>query len=383
MYRVLVVDDDDQMRMALNATLKHLNHSPVVAKNAKEALKLIKKEDFDVIISDLKMPKMDGIEFLSEVKKIKKDIPFIMITAFGDVKTAVEAMKLGAFDFILKPFSQEALQKVLHLAVSHKTIKKSTTQKNDTPFAFIYKSKQMEKIVNLASKVAKTDATVLLIGESGTGKEVLAKYIHSQSPRCNSKFVAVNCAAIPSNLLESEMFGYEKGSFSGATKTHKGKFEQANKGTLLLDEITEMPLELQAKLLRVIQEKVIDRIGGVEPIKVDVRIICTTNRNIEDYVKEGKFREDLYYRISVFPITIPPLRERKEDIPLLAEHFLKQFSSSFGKNIEKIDDSAMEILINYPWPGNIRELQNVIERAVVLCDKDKLTKEDIYLHNMG
>ncbi len=383
MYRVLVVDDDDQMRMALNATLKHLNHLPVVAKNAKEALKLIKKEDFDVIISDLKMPKMDGIEFLGEVKKIKKDIPFIMITAFGDVKTAVEAMKLGAFDFILKPFSQEALQKVLHLAVSHKTIKKSTTQKNDTPFAFIYKSKQMERIVNLASKVAKTDATVLLIGESGTGKEVLARYIHSQSPRCNSKFVAVNCAAIPSNLLESEMFGYEKGSFSGATRTHQGKFEQANKGTLLLDEITEMPLELQAKLLRVIQEKVIDRIGGVEPIKVDVRIICTTNRNIEDYVKEGKFREDLYYRISVFPITIPPLRERKEDIPLLAEHFLKQFSSSFGKNIEKIDDSAMEILINYPWPGNIRELQNVIERAVVLCDKDKLTKEDIYLHNMG
>ncbi len=240
----------------------------------------------------------------------------------------------------------------------------------------------MQNIVKLAQKVAKTDATVLLIGESGTGKEVLAKYIHSISNRSKGKFVAVNCAAIPSNLLESEMFGYEKGAFSGAVKSHPGKFEQANKGTILLDEISEMPLELQAKLLRVIQEKTVDRIGSTESISVDVRIICTTNRNIEEEVKKGNFREDLYYRISVFPIKIPPLKERKEEIIPLAEMFLKKFSAKFKKNIKQISEDAKDLLLNYPWHGNVRELQNVIERAVVLCEGDKLTKDDIFLHNL-
>ncbi len=383
MYRVLVVDDDEQMRVALSATLKHLNFEPKVAKDAREALRYLKKEQFDVIISDLKMPKIDGVEFLREVKKITPETPFVMITAFGDVKTAVESMKLGAFDFILKPFSQEALKKVINLAISHSNLSKETKNTKESEEQFIFSSPSMKKIIELAKKVAETDATVLLIGESGTGKEVLARFIHEKSKRSKGNFVAVNCAAIPSNLLESEMFGYEKGAFSGAIKSHPGKFEQANHGTLLLDEISEMPLELQAKLLRVIQEKTIDRIGGTEPISVDVRIICTTNRNIEQEVKEGNFREDLYYRISVFPIKIPPLRERKEEIPELARFFLKKFSSKFNKNVQDITDSALELLMNYPWPGNIRELQNVIERAVVLAEKEKITPNEIFLHNLG
>jgi len=383
MYRILVVDDDEQMRVALSATLKHLNFEPKVAKDAKEALRYLKKERFDVIISDLKMPKIDGVEFLREVKRITPKTPFIMITAFGDVKTAVESMKLGAFDFILKPFSQEALKKVIDLAISHSSLSKETRKTEEANEQFVFTSPSMKKIIDLARKVAETDATVLLIGESGTGKEVLARFIHENSKRSKGNFVAVNCAAIPSNLLESEMFGYEKGAFSGAIKSHPGKFEQANHGTLLLDEISEMPLELQAKLLRVIQEKTIDRIGGTDPIKVDVRIVCTTNRNIEQEVKDGNFREDLYYRISVFPIKIPPLRERKEEIPELARFFLKKFSSTFNKSVEDITDSALELLMNYPWPGNIRELQNVIERAVVLAEREEITPNEIFLHNLG
>ncbi len=386
MYRILVVDDDEQMRVALSATLKHLNFEPKVAKDAKEALKYLKKEQFDVIISDLKMPKIDGVEFLREIKKITPKTPFIMITAFGDVKTAVESMKLGAFDFILKPFSQETLKKVIELAIHHASLsieanEAKTTEKDNEQY--IFASPQMNKIIELAKKVALTDATILLIGESGTGKEVIARFIHEQSKRSNGNFVAVNCAAIPSNLLESEMFGYEKGAFSGAAKSHPGKFEQANHGTLLLDEISEMPLELQAKLLRVIQEKTIDRIGGTSSIKVDVRIICTTNRNIEQEVKKGNFREDLYYRINVFPIKIPPLRERKEEIPELANFFLKKYSNKFNKNINEITENAIDLLLNYPWPGNIRELQNVIERAVILAEENKITPNEIFLHNLG
>ncbi|AEA33918.1 sigma-54-dependent transcriptional regulator [Hippea maritima] len=386
MYKILVVDDDEQMRVALKATLDHLGYNPTLAKDAKEALKLLKKNEFDFILSDLKMPKMDGVEFLKEVKNIKPHIPFVMITAFGDIKTAVEAMKLGAFDFILKPFSQDALKKIIEMAISHTSIKQSI-QKNPTQQKgldhFVFKSKSMENIITLAQKVAQTDATVLLIGESGTGKEVLARYIHSISSRAKGNFIAVNCAAIPQNLLESEMFGYEKGAFSGAAKSHPGKFEQANRGTILLDEISEMPLELQAKLLRVIQEKTIDRIGSTTPIKVDVRIICTTNRDIEEEVKNGNFREDLYYRISVFPIKIPPLRQRKEEIPELINFFIRKFSNQFNKNVIGIKEDAIEILINYPWPGNIRELQNVIERAVVLTEKNYITKDEIFLHNLG
>ena len=383
MYRILVVDDDEQMRVALSATLKHLQYEATVAKDAKEALKYLKKERFDVILSDLKMPKIDGVEFLKEAKKITKETPFIMITAFGDVKTAVESMKSGAFDFILKPFSQEALKKVIDLAISHSNLSQNIPHEENHAQEFIFSSLTMKKIVELAKKIAKTDVTVLLIGESGTGKEVIARFIHAHSNRARGNFVAVNCAAIPNNLLESEMFGYEKGAFSGAIRSHPGKFEQANHGTLLLDEISEMPLELQAKLLRVIQEKTIDRIGATKTTEVDVRIICTTNRDIETDVKEGKFREDLYYRINVFPIKIPPLRERKEEIPELSRFFLDRFSRQFNKNIIGFTESALEMLKNYPWPGNVRELQNVIERAVVLAEGERITHNEIFLHSLG
>lgn len=383
MYRILVVDDDEQMRVALSATLKHLQYEATVAKDAKEALKYLKKERFDVILSDLKMPKIDGVEFLKEAKKITKETPFIMITAFGDVKTAVESMKSGAFDFILKPFSQEALKKVIDLAISHSNLSQNIPHEENHAQEFIFSSLTMKKIVELAKKIAKTDVTVLLIGESGTGKEVIARFIHAHSNRARGNFVAVNCAAIPNNLLESEMFGYEKGAFSGAIRSHPGKFEQANHGTLLLDEISEMPLELQAKLLRVIQEKTIDRIGATKTTEVDVRIICTTNRDIETDVKEGKFREDLYYRINVFPIKIPPLRERKEEIPRLSRFFLDRFSRQFNKNIIGFTESALEMLKNYPWPGNVRELQNVIERAVVLAEGERITHNEIFLHSLG
>ncbi len=380
MYKVLIVDDDEQMRTALSAALKHLKYDTHSVKNAVEALKTLENDSFDVIISDLKMPKMDGLEFLQKAKS-KTSSPIIMITAFGTIENAVQAMKFGAFDFILKPFSADVLQKVVNLAISHKKASEGI-EESAKDNSFIVESKKMKDILNLAYKVAQTDATVLLLGDSGTGKEMLAQYIHSSSKRSKGRFVGINCAAIPLNLLESELFGYEKGAFSGAAKSYAGKFEQANKGTLLLDEITEMPLELQAKILRVIQERKIDRLGSKESVEVDVRIICTTNKNIEEEVKSGNFREDLYYRVNVFPIKIPPLKERKEDIAPLSEFFLKKYAASFGKNVCSISDGAMDILLKYNWPGNVRELENVIERAVVLCEGDTIEENDIFLHNI-
>ena len=380
MYKILIVDDDEQMRAALSATLQHLKFDTHSVKSAVEALKTLEDNSFDVIISDLKMPKMDGLEFLQKAKS-KTSSPIIMITAFGTIENAVQAMKFGAFDFILKPFSADVLQKVVNLAISHKKASEGI-EKPAKDNSFIVESKKMKDVLNLAHKVAQTDATVLLLGDSGTGKEMLAQYIHSSSKRSKGRLVGINCAAIPLNLLESELFGYEKGAFSGATKAYAGKFEQANKGTLLLDEITEMPLELQAKILRVIQERKIDRLGSKESVDVDVRIICTTNKKIEEEVKNGNFREDLYYRINVFPIKIPPLKERKEDIVPLSEFFLKKYAASFGKNVCSISEGAMDILLKYNWPGNVRELENVIERAVVLCEGNTIEEDDIFLHNI-
>ncbi len=381
MYNILIVDDDEQMRVALCASIKYLGFNAVSAKDAKEALKRLKSQDFDVIISDLKMPKIDGIEFLKKVKELK-DIPFIMITAVGSVESAVEAMKLGAFDFILKPFSNDTLKKIINLAISHRDTLAKNSKNSSQTSSFIAESKKMKEVLKVVNKVAKTDATILLIGDSGTGKEVVANYIIRNSNRSHKPFIAVNCAAIPDNLLENELFGHEKGSFSGATSQHKGKFEQACGGSLLLDEITEMPLALQAKLLRVLQENVVDRIGSKQPIPIDTRIICTTNRNIENEVREGRFREDLYYRINVFPIKIPPLRDRKEDIEPLVAYFLKKYTTLFNKTIIHVSDEALKILKGYNWPGNVRELENVVERAVVLCNSDTIKREDIFLHSL-
>ncbi|MGB9744934.1 MAG: sigma-54 interaction domain-containing protein, partial [Desulfurella sp.] len=286
----------------------------------------------------------------------------------------------GAFDFIVKPFSKETIEKILSLTSS--CLKFDCTNKTTYDGDYVFKSEKMQKILQLIKKVANTDATVLLSGETGTGKEVVAKLIHASSNRSKQPFISVNCASIPSNLLESELFGYEKGAFSGAVKTYKGKFEQANGGTLLLDEISEMPLELQAKLLRVLQEKVVDKLGSTESVKIDVRIICTTNRNLAEQVKNGSFREDLFYRINVFPIFLSPLRERREDIPDLINFFIKKYSNKFKKNINGISNNALEILLNYNWPGNVRELENTIERAIILSKGALIDKEDIFLHGI-
>ena len=378
--RVLVVDDDEQLRLALLSTLKHLSHECVLAQNAKEALTFLKKESFDLILSDLKMPKTDGIELLKQVKQNNIHTPFVIMTAFGTIETAVLAIKIGAFDFIVKPFSKETIEKIISLSASYNTFK--PIQEISTDSEFVFKSKKMQETLELVEKVAKTDATVLLSGETGTGKEVIAKLIHRLSNRSKEKFISINCASIPANLLESELFGYEKGAFSGAIKTYKGKFEQANGGTLLLDEISEMPLELQAKLLRVLQEKVVDKLGSNQSATIDTRIICTTNKNLTECVKNGYFREDLFYRISVFPILLSPLRERSEDIPYLVDFFIKKYSKKFQKDIQGISNEASEILLNYNWPGNVRELENTIERAIILSKQNLLSKEDIFLHGI-
>jgi DNA-binding NtrC family response regulator len=378
--KVLVVDDDEQLRLALLSTLKHLSHECVLAQNAKEALTFLKKESFDLILSDLKMPKTDGIELLKQVKQNNINTPFVIMTAFGTIETAVLAIKLGAFDFIVKPFSKETIEKIISLSASYNTFK--PIQEISTDSEFVFKSKKMQETLELVEKVAKTDATILLSGETGTGKEVIAKFIHRLSNRSKEKFISINCASIPANLLESELFGYEKGAFSGAVKTYKGKFEQANGGTLLLDEISEMPLELQAKLLRVLQEKIVDKLGSNQSTTIDTRIICTTNKNLAEQVKNGYFREDLFYRISVFPILLNPLRERSEDIPYLVEFFIKKYSKKFQKDIQGISNEASEILLNYNWPGNVRELENTIERAIILSKQNFLSKEDIFLHGI-
>jgi DNA-binding NtrC family response regulator len=378
--RVLVVDDDEQLRLALLSTLKHLSHECVLAQNAKEALALLKKESFDLILSDLKMPKTDGIELLKQVKQNNINTPFVIMTAFGTIETAVLAIKMGAFDFIVKPFSKETIEKIISLSASYNRFK--PIQEISTDSEFVFKSKKMQETLELVEKVAKTDATVLLSGETGTGKEVIAKLIHRLSNRSKEKFISINCASIPANLLESELFGYEKGAFSGAVKTYKGKFEQANGGTLLLDEISEMPLELQAKLLRVLQEKVVDKLGSNQSATIDTRIICTTNKNLTECVKNGYFREDLFYRISVFPVLLSPLRERLEDISYLVDFFIKKYSKKFQKDIQGISNEASEILLNYNWPGNVRELENTIERAIILSKRNFLSKEDIFLHGI-
>jgi DNA-binding NtrC family response regulator len=378
--RVLVVDDDEQLRLALLSTLKHLSHECVLAQNAKEALTFLKKESFDLILSDLKMPKTDGIELLKQVKQNNIHTPFVIMTAFGTIETAVLAIKIGAFDFIVKPFSKETIEKIISLSASYNTFK--PIQEISTDSEFVFKSKKIQETLELVEKVAKTDATVLLSGETGTGKEVIAKLIHRLSNRSKEKFISINCASIPANLLESELFGYEKGAFSGAVKTYKGKFEQANGGTLLLDEISEMPLELQAKLLRVLQEKVVDKLGSNQSATIDTRIICTTNKNLTECVKNGYFREDLFYRISVFPVLLSPLRERSEDIPYLVDFFIKKYSKKFQKDIQGISNEALEILLNYNWPGNVRELENTIERAIILSKQNLLSKEDIFLHGI-
>lgn len=369
--QALVIDDDPQMRNALKEALERLAFNVELAKDGEDALLKITKNSFTLIISDMMMPRMDGLTFLKKIRSTGIFVPVLIITGFGTIESAVEAMKLGAADYIMKPFSFEVLKK----AVNNLLPKVSDDRD------IVYASETMRKIFNLATGLAQSEITVLIYGESGTGKEILARYIHNKSKRSNEPFIAVNCAAIPENLLESELFGYEKGAFTGAVERRIGKFEKAQKGTILLDEIGEMALPLQAKLLRVLQEKEFDRVGGKEPVKIDVRVIATTNRDLKKECEKGSFREDLYYRLNVFPIKLPPLRERKEDIEMLSEHFLRKYNIKNNKKIEMIDRNAINKLKNHYWKGNIRELENVIQRAVFMCQKSFIDVNDIFFED--
>ncbi len=367
MEPILIVDDDPHMRNALKEAVRRLGFSPVVSENGVDALIKLQKQEFVLVITDMMMNKMDGLTLMKETRQKVGSIPFLVITGFGTIENAVESMKVGAVDYLLKPFSYEVFASKINTILNQ----------SSKPDFIITQNEKMLKILKIADDIACADITVLIYGESGTGKELFARYIHQRGLRRDKPFIAVNCAAIPDNLLESEMFGYEKGAFTGATEKKLGKFELANGGVILLDEVGEMPLTLQAKLLRVLQEKEIDRVGGKTPIRIDVRVIATTNRNLKKECEEGRFREDLYYRLNVIPLHIPSLIERRDDIPLLAKHFLKNFNSMFGKAIEGYTDSAIDYLLNKEWRGNVRELENTIQRAVVLCKKSYIDKVDL------
>ncbi|MBI5183446.1 MAG: sigma-54-dependent Fis family transcriptional regulator [Nitrospinae bacterium] len=387
--KILIVDDDAGMRAGLTEALRRVGCSVTTASNGFEAVDIFAYDIFDMVITDVKMPRMSGISVLREIKGISPQTPVIMITAYGTIDNAVEAMKEGAFDYILKPFSTEAIESAINrvfLSKNKKDVVKSLslevqrgTKGLIAEKKIISNNPRMKELINLARNIAYSKATILIQGESGTGKELFAQFIHQTSPRRDKPFVAVNCAALPEGLLESELFGHEKGSFTGAFGRRIGKFERANYGTILLDEISEMDLPSQAKLLRVLQEYEIDRVGGVEPIPVDVRVIATTNIDLRDAINKGKFREDLFYRLNVIPLIISPLRERKDDIPLLTDYFLKRHSANNGKGILRISEDVLHLLMKYDWKGNVRELENVIERAVLLCDSDVIFPSHLFM----
>jgi len=382
MAKILIVDDEEGIRSVLNRVLGK-SHETRQASNGAEALQAAQEFRPDLLICDLKMPELDGIGVLRGLQERNLDPLVIMLTAHGTVETAVEAMKLGAFDYLRKPFDVDEVRVVVDKALSIGQLKEEVkslrrqAQKRDRLDRIVGKSKSMIQAYELIEQVAPSRSTVLITGESGTGKEMIARAIHAHSPRAEKAFIAVNCAAISGELLESELFGHEKGSFTGATSSKQGKFELANGGTLFLDEISEMAPRLQAKLLRVLQENEIDRVGGTAPIPVDVRILASTNRVLKDEIKKDRFREDLFYRLNVVNLSFPPLRERKEDIPLLANHFVGRYAEENGRTIGEIPDETMEVLMRYHWPGNVRELENVIERAVVLCRNGTLNPDTL------
>jgi two-component system NtrC family response regulator len=367
-HKILVIDDEEKMCWALERALSQEGYQVVTATRGLQGIELAKKTEPSLVILDLKMPDIGGIEVLKQIKEINSNLPVIMITAHGSIDTAIEAMKIGATDYITKPFKLEEIKlqitKALHLFNSENQLNLTQQELGNKYGKIVGQCDAIKEVALLIRQVAKTGATVLITGESGTGKEVAAVEIHKASNRADRPFIAVNCAALPEQLLESELFGHERGAFTGATTKKKGRFEIADKGTILLDEIGEMPISMQAKLLRVLQERCFERVGGTETIHVDVRVIATTNIDLATAISNGMFREDLYYRLNVMRISIPPLRSRKEDIPLLVNHFLEKFDPSHSK---KISSKAMKILTNYNWPGNIRELQNAIERALIVC----------------
>jgi two-component system response regulator FlrC len=363
---ILVVDDDQQMRNALNEAISRIGFKAVTAGDGQEALQKITQGSFSLVVTDMKMPRLNGLSLLKEIRSRVGSIPVLVITGFGTIQDAVEVMKEGASDYLLKPFSFDTLMNKIRSLMDRMTQEK--TLLTDNP--------KMRQILRIAEEVAPSDTSVLITGESGTGKELLAGFIHKRSLRNRKPLVAINCAAIPDSLMESELFGHEKGAFTGANERKIGKFEYAQHGTVLLDEIGEMSLNLQAKLLRVLQEREICRVGGNQPLAVDIRILATTNRDLFQESLAGRFREDLFYRLNVFPIHIPPLRERPEDIVLLSRHFLERFSRILGKPLKGFTPRAMDFLLSRPWRGNVRELQNLIHRAVHLCRGEEIDTGD-------
>jgi DNA-binding NtrC family response regulator len=378
---ILLVDDDPQSLESTKRILEHAQYQVTCAVSGSAALQQLQKQKPDLVVTDVRMPGMSGMEFVEAYQKKGFEIPFVVMTAFGQVQDAVWAMKMGAVDFLLKPFKRQALiDAVEQVVVRLKKHAEAPPQSSQMLQAFIGSSKVMLELKVLIEQVAKTDASVMILGESGTGKEQVAKLVHELSAQKNKPFIAVNCAAIPESLIESELFGYERGAFSGANAAKEGLIEAANGGTLLLDEIGDMPLSLQPKLLRVLEEQKIRRLGATNEKTVEVRILAATHQNLSQHVKEGKFRQDLFYRLDVMTLTIPPLRDRLEDIPELTQFFLAKFSREYQKKISGIDTEAQAILMTHDWPGNVRELSNVLERAIVLDQDGVIQTSDLPLH---
>ena len=382
MHTILIVDDEPNYQIVLSEILKDEGYEVFTANSGLAGLPIVYSTDLDLVLSDMKLPGMDGIAFLEKIKEYNKELPVILITAYAEVEKAVEAMRLGAFTYLAKPFSNQQLLASVRKAIEHYGLIREIRRLRDeaTPRSgfggMIGKSPAMRAVYQLIEKVAPTPSSVLITGESGTGKELVARAIHNHSPRKDAPFISVNCAALSEHLLESELFGHERGAFTDAVTMRKGRFELADTGTLFLDEVGEMPPQLQAKLLRVLQDKSFERVGGNTTLHVDVRILAATNKDLKDEVDKGHFREDLYYRLNVIHIHLAPLRERVDDIPALVSHFLEKNSRSLGRPLD-ISPEALRLLISLPWEGNVRELENTIERAAILCNGDRIEPEDV------
>ncbi len=385
MPTILIVEDEPKMLRLLELNLSEEGYSIQTAQDAEAGLSLLRKDRIDLVITDLKLPGMDGLEFLQAVKRVNASIPVIVMTAYGTVETAVEAMKAGATDYVLKPFSLEEMKLIVGKELDvHRLREENRSLREALGHRYEFKniigrSAKMQEVLATVERVAPTNSTILLGGESGVGKDLIARAIHEHSRRASGPFIKINCTAIPENLLESELFGYEKGAFTGAVTSKPGKFELADKGTIFLDEIGDVPGSIQVKLLRVLQDREFERLGGTKTLKVDVRVVAATNQDLRAALEEGTFREDLYYRLNVVPINIAPLRERKEDVPYLVDHFIERFRRESGKPIRGITPAAQRLLMEFHWPGNVRELENIIERAVALSVADMLDVADIRL----
>jgi two-component system response regulator AtoC len=379
--QVLIVDDEPNLRKILSAQLSRDGYDVLTAEDGEQGLSLLREHHIDLVVTDLKMPKLDGMQLLREAMQEDPDLPVVMITAHGTVDTAVEALKLGAFDYLTKPFDKEDVRRIVAKALKTRALAGAeTSAAQEAPgarFGIIGTSAGIAEMYAILERVADTPTTVLITGESGTGKELVARALHENSSRKDKPFIKVNCAAIPKELIESELFGYERGAFTGAVNSKPGRFELANFGTLFLDEIGEIPVEMQVKLLRALQESEFERVGGIKTLRVDVRLVAATNRDLKKLIGAGTFREDLFYRLNVVPIRLPALRERSGDIALLVEHFLRKFNERLKKHVAGVEPEALDALSNYAWPGNIRELENVVERAVLFCDAQKLRLADL------